>query len=180
MPAAHVCIDCKKDPPATVRKLWSRLKPGDAPRCGEHGRAFRDHTRQRKWNSAIRREFGIEPELYWAIYEAQGGRCAMPRCTAIGKVKMLAVEHDHEKAKRECGHDPSRGCRNCIRGLMCGPHNYDLLGKFRNSLQDALDYLADPPARKVIEEYVRNGAVSLPVETLRPEASTEERGRARV
>lgn len=149
----HSCIECKKDPPATVRKPWNRLKPGDPIRCGEHGRAWRDRRRRLSWESRIRRVFEIEPKLYWAIYEAQGGKCAIRSCTAIGKTKMLAVEHDHEKARRECDHDPKRGCAHCIRGLMCGPHNYELLGKFRNSLQDGLDYLADPPARKVIEQY---------------------------
>lgn len=150
----HACIDCKKDPPATVRKPWSGLREGDPIRCGEHGRAWRDHKRRVAWASGIRRQFGIEPEDYWELYEAQGGTCAMPRCTAIGKVKMLAVEHDRDKARDECAHDPDKACRNCIRGLMCGPHNYELIGKYKNSLQDALDYLADPPASRVFGSFV--------------------------
>jgi hypothetical protein len=163
----HICIDCKKNPPATVRKVWSKLKPSDPRRCGEHGRAWRDHNREVSWASRIRREWNIEPELYWAIYDAQGGRCAMPRCTATGKTKMLAVEHDHDVARRECDHDPKRGCKRCIRGLMCGPHNYELIGKFKNSLQDALDYLAHPPAREVLDHYVRYGTLPVPVDAVR-------------
>lgn len=168
----HLCIECRKLPPEqrppTVRKPWNRLRPGDPIRCGEHGRAWRDRNRRRDAESRIRR-MGIEPELYWAVYEAQGGRCALPRCTATGKTKLLAIEHNHRIAREECDHPEDRVCVRCLRGLMCGPHNYVLLGKFGNSLQDALDYLADPPARKVIEDYVRRNAVPL-----QPGAEAEE------
>ncbi len=170
-PAVHLCLGCKALPeeqrPKKPRPRWSKLKPTDPWRCASHGREWRDRARRLSWESRIRREFGIEPELYWAIYDAQGGRCAIPRCLANGTVKMLAVEHDHEKAKRECGHDPKRGCKNCIRGLCCGPHNYELLGKYKNSLQDGLDYLAHPPAREVIDHYVRYGTVPVSVDSVR-------------
>lgn len=148
----HVCIDCVKDPPRTIRPIAT--DPGQAARCASHKRAFRDHRRRVSWAARIRREFGIEPEDYWALYDEQGGTCAMARCPANGKTKMLAVDHDHAKAAAECSHDPARACRNCIRGLMCGPHNYELIGKFKNSLQDALDYLADPPAHDVFGSYL--------------------------
>lgn len=150
MSKVHACIECKVDPPATVRKPWSGLRPGDPIRCGEHGRAWRDRNRQRDAASRIRR-MGIEPELYWAVYEAQGGKCAIPNCAATGKTKLLAIDHDHELAARECDHDPKKQvCPRCFRGLLCGPHNYELIGKFRNSLQHGLDYLASPPAPLVV------------------------------
>jgi hypothetical protein len=72
---------------------------------------------------------------YWRLYEAQGRKCAFPRCRATGKVKRLAVDHDHITGE--------------VRGLLCGPHNFDLVGKFAADLRDALDYLADPPARRL-------------------------------
>lgn len=150
MPKVHLCIECRRDPPPTVRKLWSGLREGDPPRCGEHGRAWDTRRKRQAWASRIRR-FGIEPELYWAVYEAQGGRCAIRGCAATGKTKMLAIDHDHDYAKAHCDHDPKKqACPACFRGLACGPHNLYLLGYFRNSLQAGLDYLADPPARAIL------------------------------
>lgn len=146
------CIDCAKDPPRTIRPIAPGH--GQAGRCATHRREFRERRRRDRWTARIRREFGIEPEDYWALYEEQGGTCAIARCPANGRTKMLAVDHDHVKALAECGHPSDKACRNCIRGLVCGPHNYELLGKFKNSLQDALDYLADPPAHGVFGPYI--------------------------
>lgn len=147
--AAHLCIDCKKDPPRTVRPVDQSIKPW---RCHSHKREFKLHRRRVVQNATIRRVYGIEPAEYWAVYDAQGQKCAIRTCSAVGKVKLLAVDHDHELAALVCDHDPkTRGCRKCIRGLLCGPHNYELIGKYRNSLQDALNYLASPPARPVLE-----------------------------
>ena len=55
------------------------------------------------------RRFGITAERYAEMVEAQGGLCAIcgkPECeTRNGKVKALAVDHDHESGR--------------IRGLLC-------------------------------------------------------------
>lgn len=148
MAKVHECIDCIKDPPPTVRKIWT--PEGKPRRCGEHGRAMRQRTRDSGWAGRLRRVHRMTEEQYWALYEAQGRKCAIPRCRAIGKVKKLAVEHDHEYARQHCDHDPkTESCSACWRGLCCGPHNYDLLGRFAVDLEDAVRYLADPPARKV-------------------------------
>lgn len=80
--------------------------------------------------------YGLAPGDYARLLEAQGGTCAIPRCPATGKRKRLAVDHDHETGE--------------VRGLLCGPHNYDLLGRFAGDLEAALAYLAEPPARRVL------------------------------
>jgi hypothetical protein len=38
-------------------------------------------------------------------------------------------------------------CRYCVRGLLCGPHNFDLMGKFLVDLDDAIRYRDNPPAQ---------------------------------
>jgi Recombination endonuclease VII len=150
-PKAHVCLDCKKmdPPPPTVRKIWT--KEGVPPRCGQHGRAVRTARRARSADLRVESFAGITAAQYWELYEQQGGTCAFPRCNATGKTKRLAVDHDHRKAALQCDHDPkTEACRNCIRGLLCGPHNYELIGKYEVDLRDALNYLQYPPAPLVL------------------------------
>lgn len=147
--AEHVCIDCQKEPPRTVRKIWT--PPGRPPRCGIHGRAKRDRDRTISHDRRIEAFAGITAAEYWSLYEHQGGTCAIPRCNATGKTKRLAVDHDHVKAAAECTHHPRKAaCRNCIRGLLCGPHNYELIGKYEVDLQDALNYLQHAPAPYIL------------------------------
>jgi hypothetical protein len=145
----HSCIDCRKDPPKTVRPIAT--PPGKPARCFTHRVAESRRLRLVRSAARIRREFGIEPEVYWAIYDAQGGTCAIRGCAAIGKVRLLSVDHDHRKARDECGHDPKKGCPNCIRGLLCSGCNSLLIGRFASRLQAGLDYLASPPARQVLD-----------------------------
>jgi hypothetical protein len=37
-----------------------------------------------------------------------------------------------------------------VRGLLCGPHNYELVGRYAGDLHDAIAYLQDPPARRLV------------------------------
>jgi hypothetical protein len=86
----------------------------------------------------VRRVYGLSDGEYAALLAYQGGTCAIPRCRANGSRKRLAVDHDHETGE--------------VRGLLCGPHNYELLGRFAGDLQDGLDYLADPPMTQLRRE----------------------------
>lgn len=95
------------------------------------------------------RTYGITSEQYQTLYEAQGGVCGICR-VARGTVKRLAVDHDHQKARDECDHDPKFGCPNCVRGLLCGPCN-QMIGRLpAGALQRAIDYHENPPARQVL------------------------------
>src|SRR5690606_35002465 len=85
---------------------------------------------------------------YETLYRAQGGRCYICQ-RATGKSKNLAVDHDHSHCPRE------QGCKDCVRGLLCSRCNHDLLGHCRDSvemLQRAIDYLKDPPARRILPD----------------------------
>jgi hypothetical protein len=130
------CCDCRasESRPAVPRPIDSRSGPRK-PRCATHYRAHKAAAKVRAHDAYVQKTYGLTEGEYWRLYEAQGRKCAFPRCRATGKVKRLAVDHDHITGE--------------VRGLLCGPHNFDLVGKFAGDLRDALDYLADPPARRL-------------------------------
>jgi hypothetical protein len=80
------------------------------------------------------RRRGISNEKYQALFEAQGGKCAI--CGVIaghrsryGKVCRLAIDHDHRTGQ--------------VRGLLCNSCNRGL-GRFKDSieyLEAAIRYL---------------------------------------
>lgn len=92
--------------------------------------AMRRHYREK----AILFRFGLSPEAYQAMYDAQDGKCAICRRPETrlqyGKVMNLAVDHDRAccPGKRSCG--------KCIRRLLCGRCNLTL-----GSVQDSKDVL---------------------------------------
>ena len=138
------CIDCVEEGVTTERVIASA--PGQPLRCLTHLRSRRKAARIAAHASRVQSGYGISGEQYWALYEAQGGTCAICQ-VATGKTKRLAVDHDH--ACQE-GHDPKQGCPKCIRGLLCGPCN-ELIGRYRNEkLVRAITYRLDPPARGVL------------------------------
>lgn len=81
--------------------------------------------------------YGLSEGDYDRLYEAQGGVCFICR-RATGKVKRLAVDHDHKTGE--------------VRGLLCGVDN-KLIGHLRDDpvlAQRIVDYLINPPARQVL------------------------------
>jgi hypothetical protein len=86
----------------------------------------------REWN--FKKRYSITGEQYDALLASQGGVCASCKkpeshTYPSGKVKALAVDHDHETGE--------------IRGLLCFNCNQGI-GRFRNDpavLRAAADYL---------------------------------------
>jgi hypothetical protein len=133
-------------------------------RCGNKLSKARLEARKRKCyrcECAVRRESkqkthdrNVESEDftaadYWALYEKQGGTCAIFSCRAKGLSRSLAVEHDHSC---EMGHERNRWCRACVRGLTCSQHN-EWIGRSGDdpAIFDSLaNYLRNPPAREVL------------------------------
>jgi hypothetical protein len=144
------CVDCRaaENRPAVPRPIDPRSGPRK-PRCATHYRAHKAAAKVRAHDTYVRKTYGLSEGEYWRLYEAQGRKCAFPRCRATGKVKRLAVDHDRDMAVNVCGHERDKGCRNCTRGLLCGPHNWDLMGKFAEDLEDAIAYRDNPPARRL-------------------------------
>jgi hypothetical protein len=159
----HVCVDCKALPtyeefrarvferghgvgPTELRPKTPRPAPHGGPRsrrCTTHWRALRKVQRAARAEKRVIKVFGLTPGEYAELLAYQGGTCAIPNCRANGTRKRLAVDHDHA-----CCPGPE-SCGRCVRGLVCGPHNYELLGKYAGDLQAGLDYLASPPAARM-------------------------------
>lgn len=81
----------------------------------------------------IEKTYGLTAGEYSALFDAQGGRCAI--CRARPKSKRLAVDHDHKTG--------------AVRGLLCSRCNHDLMGSAWDSLALVValwHYLNTPPA----------------------------------
>ena len=130
----HRCKDCRALPDGE-RPAVPRPAPHVGPRCATHHRARRAADRARQHERHVANTYGLTYGEYARLLEFQGGTCAIPSCPATGATKRLAVDHDHRTGQ--------------VRGLLCGPHNYELLGKFARDLQAGLDYLANPPAARL-------------------------------
>lgn len=133
----HVCIDCAALPVAERPRTPRPAYHGGprSRRCASH---YRIHTKAQRAEAAekrVQRVYGLEPGEYERLLAFQGGTCAFPKCRARGMRRRLAVDHDHDTGE--------------VRGLLCAAHNYELLGKYLKDLQDALDYLDNPPARRL-------------------------------
>lgn len=132
MTAGAVCVDCITDGVTTKRRIVSGVRK---PRCASHDRAHKKAARTKAHSRMVERTYSITGEQYALLYEAQGGRCAICQ-VATGKVKRLAVEHDHATGE--------------IFGLACGPCNVMLgrLGRNIDPYVRVINFLKDPPARR--------------------------------
>jgi hypothetical protein len=114
-----------------------RPAPHPGPRCATHHREVVKARREAAHGRRIGERYGLTPEQYKALYEAQGGTCYICQ-RATGKRKKLAVDHDHKTGY--------------VRGLLCGPCN-SMLAHARDSVEffhRAVWYLSYPPAHKTI------------------------------
>jgi hypothetical protein len=93
-------------------------------------------------------------EQYEGLKDFQGGKCYMCQW-ATGKSRSLAVDHDHNRAKEMCDHDPhTESCINCWRGLLCSACN-GILRTARDTIEffkRGIDYLTNPPARRFFKK----------------------------
>lgn len=134
------CKDC-----AAEGVQSRRPTPHPGPRCTTHHRKVRGQRRDAAWERRLWETYRLTPEQYWAIYNAQGGRCYICR-RATGATKKLSVDHDHF-----CCTGPT-SCGRCVRGLICTTDNR-WLGHIRDdpeAARRAAEYLEDPPARAVL------------------------------
>lgn len=76
------------------------------------------------WIRNLRNKYGITEAQYSALYDAQGGRCAVCGCIPN---ERLAVDHDHETG--------------VVRGLLCRRCNLELGHWTVVKLRAAIAYL---------------------------------------
>jgi ATP-dependent helicase YprA (DUF1998 family) len=138
------CKDCVAEGGGFKRPTVPGV-PG--PRCATHHRIKLAQRRARAAERRVEAAFKMSSALYDALYEAQGGTCWICRIST-GKRKRLAVDHDH---KCTTGHDPKLGCPQCWRGLLCGRCNQLVAWFSPEQLLRAIQYLANPPARRILE-----------------------------
>lgn len=83
------------------------------------------------------RRHGMTLDELDLLAERQGEACAI-----CGMTGPLVIDHSHEDAEAD-GHEPTRGCRRCVRGLLCDYCNTGL-AKFQDRpdvLRQAADFL---------------------------------------
>ena len=127
---ARRCKDCE---PGSKRPA-----PHPGPRCATHHRAIRVERRTAAHGRYVEITYGITEAQYEAILKVQNGRCYICQ-RATGARRRLAVDHNHATGE--------------VRGALCKPCNRDVLGHLRDdvgALQRAIDYLTNPPARRVL------------------------------
>lgn len=133
------CVDCLK----SGHPVWRPTPKGGprSPLCVSCWKARKKAKSAQTHSRMVQATYGITGDEYQLLYEFQGGRCAICQ-RANGKTRRLAVDHDHELEGRDS-----------VRGLLCGPCNFELLGRHdQQSLERAIEYLNNPPARKVLGE----------------------------
>lgn len=141
MPPTKICKDCRKEGITS-----NRPAPYPGPRCLTHHRIADKRRKELIHGRHVEKNFGITSQQYWALYAAQGGRCAI--CWfATGKSKRLAVEHEHGLCD---DHPPEQGCPRCIRCLSCGRCNKLIAFLGPAALRRAIVVMEDPPARKIL------------------------------
>jgi len=129
------CVDCIAEGITSPRKIVAGVRK---PRCHTHERQRRQRAREQAHGRMVQRTYSITAEQYQKLYEAQGGKCAIAGCRATGKARKLAVDHDHDTGE--------------VRGLLCGPHNIALGRDGVVGLVSMLQYLHDPPARRILRD----------------------------
>jgi hypothetical protein len=124
---AHARRELRKRSPEKVREA-------DRQRYAANPHAKRE--------ARLKHYYGISVEQYNALFEKQGGLCAIcgrpeTRAHRDGRPYNLAVDHDHG-----CCPGP-RLCGACVRGLLCRDCNtaVGLLGESPDRVAAALAYL---------------------------------------
>lgn len=141
-----VCKTC-----AAEGRPLTRPAPHPGPRCATCHNAEKRRRRLASKVRHVERTYGLTAEQYDALYALQGGKCALCQ-VATGKAKRLAVDHDHRQAVLD-GHDPDKGCPNCIRGLVDSVCN-DVLAHARSQavfFERGAEYLRKWPMRRMAD-----------------------------
>jgi hypothetical protein len=135
---------CKMDPAHA-----NRPAPHPGPRCATCWNEEKRRKRVARSVKHVESTYELTDAEYQALYEFQGGRCYICR-RANGTTKRLAVDHNH---RLPCStvHGQTKGCKQCVRGLLCSLCN-DTIAHLRDDPLAAariIEYLGLPPWHRV-------------------------------
>lgn len=152
--ADHQCIDCRKEPPASVRKVVTA--DGEPKRCTTHLRQFKTRQRQQARGRGVERTYDISAADNGALLVFQNGRCWICR-KATGASKSLATDHDHAD--------------DWVRGRLCSTCNQFIgrqLSDDPNAAARLVGYLSgDTPYRRMLaERLIHSMSPAEPIEQL--------------
>jgi recombination endonuclease VII len=109
----------------TARRVGTRLRDDPAARA--------------RWNRKYRlSQYGLSPERFAELLEAQGYACAMGG-EPFEDGAPVCIDHDHG-----CCPDEKRSCGRCVRGLLCVSCN-TALGIIERKYAVARAYLDSRP-----------------------------------
>lgn len=91
---------------------------GGRPVGGRSGRLHCGKEECRRKISRLKR-FSMSPDDYEVVLAMQDGHCALCLREIDDDGRALGVDHDHLCPH----HDASRGCPECVRGVLCNNHN---------------------------------------------------------
>jgi len=129
----------RKNNPDKIREInrrshaKARQNPEKAQAIRAYQSLYREQNRNILSDKERERRFGITRHEYAEMFHKQNGLCAIcslpETATRNGKVKALAVDHDHESKK--------------VRGLLCSDCNTGIgkLKEDRNVFLSAIKYL---------------------------------------
>lgn len=140
---ARICKDCLRENNG-VLPTSPRPAPWPGPRCATHHRVETLRRKAHAHGRRIESDFDISSDDYEFLYACQKGFCYICMVSR-GIVRKLAVDHDHKKCTT---HPPEKGCRNCIRALLCKRCNQLVAWWGPEALRRAIEVLEDPPAQK--------------------------------
>ena len=112
-----------------------------------------------RWNKAYRlKRYGLTPEQFGQMLEAQGNACAM--CyEAFGEDQFIYIDHDHACCPVTPGMQ-TRCCGKCVRGLLCLTCNI-ALGYIESYSELAMTYLETAQRPASPQPAGRNGLAAL-------------------
>lgn len=128
------CTECGEEKPLSGFHKRADSRDGLQSSCktcrSSYKKTEKAKTTQRKWRktpqskkvnrkSHLKMKYSMTPENYKALFEQQGGVCAicgLPETIKLstGKVKLLAIDHNHLTGK--------------VRGLLCDKCNKGIGG----------------------------------------------------
>ena len=121
------CVASRKYQEANAAKLREQRR--------ERHEAHPEKRREISRKAGLKHHYGITPDQWQQMFDAQNGRCAICGTDAPGK-KAFNVDHCHESG--------------WVRGLVCAPCNSGQFSLDTYILYSAVEYMRQPPAFAVI------------------------------